>query len=127
MKQSIIFSILSMALAVSASPTNGGGKSGGGQCNGGNNKQVCCNGLGGLSLVCIVQALGGACDGSKKCCSTKAATVSIFRTFDPIIPSFQLQVRLFDPPFSALFIAIANLYWRQGALVSINALNCVSL
>ena len=72
MKQSIIFSILSMALAVSASPTSGGG-----QCNGGSNKQVCCNGVGGLNLVCVVQALGGACDGSKNCCSTEAATVSI--------------------------------------------------
>jgi hypothetical protein len=80
MKQSIIVSILSMAMAVSAvptslSPTNNGNVN---QCSGGNNKQVCCNnGLLGL-LTCSVQVLGGACDGSVTCCNTQAAEVSCF-------------------------------------------------
>ncbi|KAH8642446.1 hypothetical protein IG631_05388 [Alternaria alternata] len=75
MKQSIIVSILSMAMAVSAvptsiAPTNNGNVN---QCSGGNNKQVCCNnGLLGL-LTCSVQVLGGACDGSVTCCNTQAA------------------------------------------------------
>lgn len=92
MKQSIIVSILSMAMAVSAvptslSPTNNVNVN---QCSGGNNKQVCCNnGLLGL-LTCSVQVLGGACDGSVTCCNTQAAEVSCF-----LPPHSVLQYYLF--------------------------------
>lgn len=88
MRQSIIVSILSMAMAVSAvptsiAPTNNVNVN---QCSGGNNKQVCCNnGLLGL-LTCSVQVLGGACDGSVTCCNTQAAEVScFFPTLDPTL------------------------------------------
>lgn len=77
MKQSIILSVVSMALAISASPTYGHGDGGNGKDNGKGNKQVCCNGGGFLGLICVVQALGNTCDGSKKSCTTDAATVSI--------------------------------------------------
>ncbi|KAF2493790.1 hypothetical protein BU16DRAFT_619016 [Lophium mytilinum] len=78
MKPSTVFSILSLALATSAAPNDGG------SCNGGNNKQVCCTGV----LNCVVQVLGSNCDASTYCCSTDATT---------------------------------------GAIISINALNCVKL
>ena len=92
MKQSIIVSILSMAMAVSAvptsiAPTNNGNVN---QCSGGNNKQVCCNnGLLGL-LTCSVQVLGGACDGSVTCCNTQAAEVSCF-----FFPTLSLTIPFF--------------------------------
>ena len=104
MKASIIVPVLSMALAVSAMPTtpttggtcntgsNVGSTTGvktgsNGVSNGGTHKQVCCNSLGDLlggllNLGCIVQVLGDECNGTKKSCSTDAATVSIPPTLD---------------------------------------------
>ncbi|KAA8624471.1 hypothetical protein PtrSN002B_008900 [Pyrenophora tritici-repentis] len=92
MRQSTILSIvLSMALAVSSSPTYQPS----GQCNGGHNTRMCCKTksrdsvLDVLKLDCLVQVLGVACDGSMKCCSANPTT--------------------------------------SNTLVSLNALNCISL
>ncbi|CAN9186842.1 unnamed protein product [Alternaria alternata] len=94
MKTSMIFSILAMALAVSAvllderdptdtnpapEPAPGGGSGGSGKCNGGQ-KQACCTGLLGV-LTCNIQILGSTCNQEKYCCSTSdpvgAALVNI--------------------------------------------------
>jgi hypothetical protein len=77
MKQSIVFSVLAMALAASALPTNGGGTTSAGQCGGETDTQVCCGGGLLSDILGTVQALGSPCGGTKKCCSTNAATVSI--------------------------------------------------
>ena len=76
MQFSSIATILSVALAASAIPTEmeartggGGGGGKGKTCSNSNAKQVCCNGL----LSCVVQVLGSGCtSGGAYCCTTDA-------------------------------------------------------
>ncbi|RYN22590.1 hypothetical protein AA0112_g9863 [Alternaria arborescens] len=87
MKTFMIFSILAMALAVSAVPLDerdptdtdpapGGGSGRSGKCNGGQ-KQACCNtGLPDV-LICNIQILGSTWNQEKYCCSTSAPVISI--------------------------------------------------
>jgi hypothetical protein len=138
----MIFSILAMALAVSAvllderdptdtnpapEPAPGGGSGGSGKCNGGQ-KQACCTGLLGV-LTCNIQILGSTCNQEKYCCSTSAPVVSIPFTLSPTPWSLRVLLIIFTLLLSELLrLANANCHWSQGAaLVNINAANCVKI
>jgi hypothetical protein len=82
MKYFTAISMLAMATMAMASPAvqarnygNGGGGGGSSTCN--NNQQsVCCQSV--LSLICLVDILGGNCNGGTFCCDEGASVVSYY-------------------------------------------------
>jgi hypothetical protein len=81
MKYFTTISMLAMATMAMASPAvqarNYGGGGGGGSSTCNNNQQsVCCQSV--LSLICLVDILGGNCNGGTFCCDEGASVVSYY-------------------------------------------------
>ena len=77
MKYITAISMLAMAAITAATPLNGveaRNYGGGGSTCDNNQQQVCCSSV--LSLVCLVDILGGNCNGGTFCCDNGASVVS---------------------------------------------------
>jgi hypothetical protein len=76
MQYSSIFTILALAMAAAAAPSEKAVRTGGGNCNS-QTANTCCDGL----LNCVVQIAGHNCDGTAWCCDTTAPQVRHHHTY----------------------------------------------